>query len=535
MPKPVRVPEIPEAEQTPLVRGLVGIIEEQAEQLRRQEELIGQLKDEIAVLKGEKKRPRFKPSGMEEKAGQEEEKSEPVDKRRPGSEKRSKTRMLEIHKEKKIAPEGIPLESRFKGYQDYVVQELVIRAHNTRYRLERWQTPDGDVLIGQLPASVQGQHFGPVLRGFILYQHHHAHVTQPLLLEQLREWGVDISAGQIERIVAEGKEGFHEEKAAILTAGLEVSDYLTVDDTGARHQGESGYTIQLGNEYFAWFETTETKDRINFLSVLQGGEPKYVINAPALEYMQAQKLPKGPLEGLKHTPPRAFEETGQWQAHLRDLAITTKRHIRIATEGALLGGRLQGGVSEALAIVSDDAGQFNILNPGLCWVHAERLIHKLIPLNEHHRNDHQAIRTQIWDFYADLKKYKAAPSEEKKAELDRRFDEIFTTKTRFETLNQVLNRLHQNKSELLLVLERPEIPLHTNDSERDIRDYVKKRKISGGTRSDLGRRCRDTFASLKKTCHKLRISFWEFIIDRLSAANAIPPLPTLIREQAASH
>lgn len=141
------------------------------------------------MLKGEKKRPRFKPSGMEEKAGQEEEKSEPVDKRRPGSEKRSKTRMLEIHEEKKIAPEGIPLGSRFKGYQDYVVQELVIRAHNTRYRLERWQTPDGDALIGQLPASVQGQHFGPVLRGYILYQHHHAHVTQPLLLEQLREWG----------------------------------------------------------------------------------------------------------------------------------------------------------------------------------------------------------------------------------------------------------------------------------------------------------------------------------------------------------
>jgi hypothetical protein len=71
--KPVRVPEIPEAEQTPLVRGLVGIIGEQAEQLRQQEEVILQLKEEIAVLKGEKKRPRFKASGMEEKAGQDEE------------------------------------------------------------------------------------------------------------------------------------------------------------------------------------------------------------------------------------------------------------------------------------------------------------------------------------------------------------------------------------------------------------------------------------------------------------------------------
>jgi hypothetical protein len=147
-----------------------------------------------------------------------------------------------------------------------------------------------------------------------------------------------------------------------------------------------------------------------------------------------------------------------------------------------------------------------VLTHGLCWIHAERLIHQLIPLNEQHREDQQAICAQVWDFCTDLKKYQQAPLADKKAELDRRFDEIFTTKTRFETLNQVLKRLHRNKSELLLVLERPEVPLHTHDSERDIRDYVKKRKVSGGTRSDLGRRCRDTFASLKKTCRKLGVS-----------------------------
>jgi Transposase IS66 family len=532
--KPVRVPEIPEAKQTPLVRGLVGIIEEQAEQLRQQEELIGQLKEEIAVLKGEKKRPRFKASGLEEKAGQEKE-SEAGAKRRAGSEKRSKTEFLEIHEERAIAPKAIPAGSRFKGYEDYVVQGLIIRAHNTRYRLERWQTPAGGMLLGELPEAVRGQHFSPELRGYILYQYYPAHVTRPLLLEQLREWGVDISAGQIERILNEGKERFHQEKALILRVGLEVAEYLTVDDTGARHQGKNGYTTQLGTEHFAWFESTQTKDRINFLSLLQGGTPSYVINAQALQYMQEQKLPKGPWEQLKNSTTRVFEGTEQWQAHLCALNLTTKRHIRLATEGALLGALRQGDLAETLAIISDDAGQFDVLTHGLCWVHAERLIHQLIPLNEPHREDQQAIRAQVWDFYADLKKYKQAPSAKKKAELDRRFDEIFTTKTRFETLNQVLKRLHRNKSELLLVLERPEVPLHTNDSERDIRDYVKKRKVSGGTRSDLGRRCRDTFASLKKTCRKLGVSFWEFLLDRVSATNRIPPLSSLIRERATAH
>jgi hypothetical protein len=127
------------------------------------------LKDEIAVLKGGKKRPRFKASGMEKKAGQEEKASEAGDKKRAGSEKRSKTALLEIHEERVIAPEAIPAGSRFKGYEDYVVQGLIIRAHNTRYRLERWQTPAGETLLGELPEAVRGQHFSPELQGYILY------------------------------------------------------------------------------------------------------------------------------------------------------------------------------------------------------------------------------------------------------------------------------------------------------------------------------------------------------------------------------
>ena len=121
--------------------------------------------------------------------------------------------------------------------------------------------------------------------------------------------------------------------------------------------------------------------------------------------------------------------------------------------------------------------------------------------------------------------YKIQPSLSAKLELDARFDSIFTTRTTFETLNQTLKRLHKNKSELLLVLERPDVPLHTNGSEGDIRDYVKKRKVSGGTRSDLGRRCRDTFASLKKTCRKQGISFWLYP-QRPSVTNQRHPAAT---------
>ena len=62
-----------------------------------------------------------------------------------------------------------------------------------------------------------------------------------------------------------------------------------------------------------------------------------------------------------------------------------------------------------------------------------------------------------------------------RARIEKAFETMCTTRTCFETLNQALERMHCSKAELLRVLERPELPLHNNASERDIREYVKKR------------------------------------------------------------
>src|SRR5579863_9902417 len=249
--------------------------------------------------------------------------------------------------------------------------------------------------------------------------------------------------------------------------------------------------------------------------------------------MREQGLAHAPVNALEENRRHLFQDTLAWEVHLSVLKIEGPRHRQIVTEGALLGELAARGLHERLAIVSDDAGQFNVLRHALCWIHAERLIHTLLPLNEDHREDIATVRGQVWELYADLKKYKRRPTKKARSVLTRRFDTLFTQKTRYQTLNQLLRRLHNNKAELLLVLERPEIPLHTNDSERDIRDYVKKRKVSGGTRSDLGRQCRDTFISLKKTCRKLGLSFWDYLNDRITQANRIPFLPAIIETRAA--
>jgi hypothetical protein len=484
------------------------------------------LRDENALLKGQKPKPKIKPSQLENR-GKTKKRS-----KRGRRGKRSKTRNLEIHETIIIPPEEIPKGSRFKGYEDFTVQDIQIKLHNTRYRLERWETPTGERLVCTLPPEVGGVHFGPAVRSFILYQHHHARVTQPLLLELLREWGIDISAGKLSAILIDDKEDFHAEKGALLRVGLQRSGHVNVDDTGARHRGKNGYCTHIGNELFAWFASTQSKSRINFLELLRAGQEDYVLNEEALEYMRVQKLPKGLIERFAAHDRRVSNTKEEWEATLEELGITGKRHVRIATEGALLGSVLEHGVHPALAIISDDAGQFDVLLHALCWIHAERLFVKLVGFNDAQREALADVRTAIWDLYAGLKAYKVDPDDKKKVELEAQFDELCATTTCFASLNKALERMHRNKAELLLVLERPDIPLHNNLSENDIREYVTKRKISGSTRSDEGRRCRDTFASLKKTCRKNKISFWEYIQDRIFGTGRIEPLAAWIFEQA---
>jgi hypothetical protein len=284
---------------------------------------------------------------------------------------------------------------------------------------------------------------------------------------------------------------------------------------------------------FAWFETTGSKSRVNFLELLRAGRKDYVINEDALGYMRQQKLPA---EQLALLSAGGFDDKAGWEAYLKQVGITAERHVRIVTEGALLASVLSHGVSPELVVLSDDAGQFEVagLLHALCWIHAERTIHKLNPFTEENRQAHDRIRSEIWDFYQALKGYKTNPSESERLSLDKRFDEIFQQRTCFQTLNLAIERLHKNKAGLLVALKKPQVPLHNNVAEGHIRDVVKKRKISASTRNEEGKRCRDTFLSLKKTCANLGVSFWQFLRDRLSKTGAIDQLPNLIRFAAQS-
>jgi hypothetical protein len=168
----------------------------------------------------------------------------------------------------------------------------------------------------------------------------------------------------------------------------------------------------------------------------------------------------------------------------------------------------------------------------LCWLHAERSIRKLVPLSPREQEAMDNVRGAVWKYYQRLRAYRESPTPRRKAALERDFERLFRRRTGFADLNEALRRIHEKRDDLLLVLERPELPLHNNLSESDIREWAKKRKISAGTRSELGRRCRDTFVSLKKTCRKLGVSFWRYLQDRIGGVREILALPELMRQVA---
>jgi Transposase IS66 family len=255
--------------------------------------------------------------------------------------------------------------------------------------------------------------------------------------------------------------------------------------------------------------------------------------------MRQRGLAAGLIARLAAPPSKQFQDAAAWRRRLEALKIPSRPDtldpVCLATEGALRGSIKAHGFLPDTVILSDDAGQFDLDRHALCWVHAERLVHKLDCFTDAQRLAQQRVRALIWWFSRDLKAYCRDPTARRRAELRARFDRIFNRRTGFVMLDRLLARLYAKKAELLLVLDRPEIPLHTNGSENDIRSVVTRRKISGGTRSDVGRACRDAFLGLLKTCRKLGLSFWDYLGARLgsSDAPAVPFLPDLVRARCA--
>jgi len=266
---------ISEEEKTPLVKWLLEVItrleerctklEEENKVLREENKVLREenkiLKEEINTIKKLKNKPDIKPSTLNDPDKKKKNAQDSTDKR-AGSEKSSKKDTFIPDEEIVLQPKDIPSGSTVKEYREFDVQDLIIKKRNIRYKIAVMITPDGKIITGELPLEHRS-HFGATLKAYILHQHHKCDVTQKLIHEQLQEFGVNISEGQINNILTGDIEIFHKAQKEILNAGLETAPYIYTDDTGARHAGKNGSCNVIGNELFAHFSSTDSKSREN--------------------------------------------------------------------------------------------------------------------------------------------------------------------------------------------------------------------------------------------------------------------------------
>ena len=427
----------------------------------------------------------------------------------------------------------------FKGYKEFFFQDLIIKKRAVIYKMARYQKPDGTYICAKLPPETGGGHFGPQLKSYVIALMSAGNMTQQKIHEHLLSLEIQISAGEINNIISGVADTLDEECEDVFTAGITTAQELRADDTGARHKGKNGVCTVIQNDFFAYFSSTNSKSRTNFLTILRGRRnTNFVLNGVAVDYINRFE-PKSEIVAFleKNAGVQCTSEEA-WNKLLADHNInaetTGKNTLKIVKEGALLGAAIANGLSINAIILSDGAQQFKILLHALCWIHAERIFKKIIPSNDAEKQELDRIASDVWVFYKQLKEFKQNPNPDQKDYFSAEFDRIFTRPFVSDQISMALALTRQKKDELLLVLDYPFIDLHNNTTESAIRTYVTKRKISGSTRSDAGRRARDIITSLDKTCRKYGISLFHFLSDRLSKRNQIPYLPDLIRQKASS-
>lgn len=501
------------------------------------------LREEIRHLKKLKGQPKIRPNKKATQDGKDNEDSKPASasgntpppkskRPRPQQPGRTAKPSPSSIREEVCLAEDVQGSWKSKGYKDFTQVDVNLEFTTTRYRREVWLTPEGQTVIAPLPAHVKGR-FGDNLTAMVLDLYHSCSVTQPLLLDWLHSHGCPISEGKLNDLLIHGHEQFHQEREDILETGIACSRVLLVDDTGARHDGKNGYCTVIGNETFTVFASTSSKSRVNFLTLLQGQRRSHVLNPVAISYMKQVELANKWVDVLSVYGETHFLDKAAWEAFLNDHQLFPKEQRRKATEAVLKAGLLNNGFPEAMIIHSDGARQFDTaFEHSLCWFHASRPLAKLIPANKQERAARDWMEKQYWHLYDDIEAYCLNPTAARKAEIKQDFNRWVTTQVDFPDLCYVLGKLYRAREELLLILEYPWLPLHNNLSERQIREYVKRRKISGGTRSSLGQSCRDTFASLKKTCRLHAVSFSRYLKDRISGTGTIPRLSDMVREKS---
>lgn len=521
------------------IQALFNLIENQAASIRNLQEENQRLRDENNRLKGEQGKPKIKSGkNKDDKKSRdissEKERKENASPGKGGSRKEpikiDRTHICEVDKAK------LPEDAEFKGYETVTIQDLKIETDNIEFHKEIYYSPsEHKTYRGELPLGYEGG-FGPTVKALSLIMKNICNVSEPKIGEILHNLNIRISSGSISNILIKKKDIFHQEKEDIVAAGLLSTPYQQIDDTGARVDGQNYHTHILCNPWYTAYFTTEKKDRLTIIELLQNGsELKYCLNQEAIGIAGQLGV------ALKYIQPLKQLQSGQEYQKQPFVELLTKgipgvkdcALVKILEAGAI--ACYHKGLTHPVVkiLLCDDAPQFKIITEelALCWVHDGRLYKKLSPVIPHHVKEQKQFLAVYWEYYRKLLAYKIAPSQEASAELSMEFDRLFSTKTGYQALDERIAKTKQKKASLLLALKYPEIPLHNNAAELAARTQVRKRDVSLHTITQEGTQANDTFLTITQTCKKLGVSAYEYIFDRVSKAFKLPSLAQIIREK----
>src|SRR6266702_1802991 len=531
------LPSIADEQARELVRRLLNLLEDVRADLRAAQAEIQRLRKEINRLKGEQGQPTIKPNTPQPPP---KDLSSEQERRTPKAwSKGRKTDRIPIDREQVVAvdPASLPPDAVFKGYADVVVQDVLFRTDNVRFRKEKFYSPSQHTTsVASLPPGYRGQ-FGPGIKSLALVFYYGAQMSEPKVAELLRSVGVQISDGQVSNLLIKDQATFHAEKNAVYQAGLASSPWQHLDDTSTRVNGQNGYGHIVCNPLYTAYFTMAAKDRLTSIDVLTNHRPRCVlVNAEALGYVEAFGLSAVRRWQVRQLPGDVLMDDATLQAlleaHLPGLGPQQRKWILDATAVAAYHAALEFPVVRLL--VCDDAPQVTLVTAelGLCWVHDGRHYKKLIPYIPHHRARLEDFIACFWTYYAQLLAYREQPTPEEAARLEEEFEALFSTVTGYTALDERIAKTRAKKRCLLMVLVHPEIPLHNNPAELGARARVRKRDVSFGPRTRDGATAWDTFMTLAETATKLGVSFYHYIHDRVSGASQMPPLADLIVERA---
>jgi hypothetical protein len=516
-------------------RILFAIIEKQNEEIEALKTENQKLRDEINLLKGEQTKPKIRGSKKNDDISSENERKE----RNPLKTRESNARKdkIEIHHTEtcRVDKSILPNDSIFNGYRYVTIRDIVVKPWNTNYEIEIFYSPsEGKTDSGKLPDGVKGE-FGPGLRTLILTLYHVANVSEPKIHEFLENMGVWISRATISRIVTEDNDLFHEEKSEIFQAGLSSTTYQQIDDTSARVNGNNWYTQIICNPYYTAYFTVPHKNRETILDILLcGNEKTYCFNEEAFELMETFNIPKLWMEKLSSSKEKKYnnEEISRKMDYVFSPDGYRSIKMRVLEACSIAAYHRMTNIPVVTTLLSDDAPQFKQIayHHALCWIHDGRNYKKLRPIVPYHQEKLEAFLDQYWDYYAKLSEFKIEPHAEVAEQLAAEFDQLFSTETKYEQLDERISKTREKKENLLLVLTMPEIPLHNNAAELAARAKVRKRDVSLQTVTDKGTKANDTFMTIVQTAKKLGVSAYDYIFDRVSNKFEMLSLAQLIKE-----